>query len=110
MEIKSKRKVFNGINLSIVVAYLDNSDLFWLESNVTNANLCAYSSGSILNAMFSRRFDTKPDKGGTYFIDRDGTHFRYILNYLRTRELIVPDDKTVHYELQTKATFLKWKE
>ena len=41
------------------------------------------------------RFDTKPDKDGTYFIDRDRTHFRYILNYLRTRELVVPDDKTV---------------
>ena len=53
--------------------------------------------GSILHAMFSGRFDTKPDKDGTYFIDRDGTHFRYILNYLRTKELIVPDDKTVHY-------------
>ena len=63
--------------------------------------------GSILHAMFSGRFDTKPDKNGTYLIDRDGTHFVYILNYLRTRELIVPDDKTVHYELQTKATFFE---
>ena len=63
--------------------------------------------GSILHAMFSGRFDTKPDKDGTYFIDRDGTHFRYILNYLRTRELIVPDDKTVHYEMQSKATFFE---
>ena len=60
--------------------------------------------------MFSRGFDTNPDKDGTYFIDRDGTHFRYILNYLRTRELVVPDDKTVRYELLVEATFLKWKE
>ena len=40
--------------------------------------------GSMLHAMFSGRFDTKPAEGGSYFIDRDGTHFRYILNYLRT--------------------------
>ena len=40
--------------------------------------------GSMLHAMFSGRFDTKPAEDGSYFIDRDGTHFRYILNYLRT--------------------------
>ena len=63
--------------------------------------------GSMLHAMFSGRFDTKPDEDGIYFIDRDGTHFRYILNYLRTRELLVPDDKTARYELLTKATFFE---
>ena len=43
MEIKNKRKVFHGINLSIVVPFLNNSDLFRPELNITNA-LCAYSS------------------------------------------------------------------
>lgn len=61
--------------------------------------------GSMLHAMFSGRFDTKPDEDGTYFIDRDGTHFRYILNYLRTGELVVPDDKTVRHELLIEAKF-----
>lgn len=32
---------------------------------------------SMLAAMFSERFDVKPDKeDDAYFIDRDGTHFR----------------------------------
>ena len=31
----------------------------------------------MLHAMFSGRFDTKPAEDGSYFIDRDGTHFRY---------------------------------
>ena len=35
--------------------------------------------GSMLHAMFSGRFDAKPIEGGSYFIDRDGTYFRYIL-------------------------------
>lgn len=55
--------------------------------------------------MFSGRFDSKPDEDGSYFIDRDGTHFRYILNYLRTGELVVPDDKTVRHELLIEAKF-----
>ena len=61
--------------------------------------------GSMLHAMFSGRFDTKPDEDGTYFIDRDGTHFRYILNYLRTGQLVVPDDETVRLELLIEAKF-----
>ena len=59
----------------------------------------------MLHAMFSGRFDTKPAEDGSYFIDRDGTHFRYILNYLRTGQLVVPEDKVVQRELLTEAEF-----
>ena len=64
-----------------------------------------FISGSMLHAMFSGRFDTKPSEDGSYFIDRDGTHFRYILNYLRTGELIAPEDKVVRRELLFEAKF-----
>ena len=59
----------------------------------------------MLNAMFSGRFDTKPSEDGSYFIDRDGTHFRYILNYLRTGQLVVPDGKILGRELLAEAEF-----
>ena len=59
----------------------------------------------MLNAMFSGRFDTKPSEDGSYFIDRDGTHFRYILNYLRTGQLVVPDGKILRRELLAEAEF-----
>ena len=61
--------------------------------------------GSMLHAMFSGRFDTKPAEDGSYFIDRDGTHFRHILNYFRTGQLIVPEDKVVCKELLREAEF-----
>ena len=61
--------------------------------------------GSMLYGMFSGRFDSKPAKDGSYFIDRDGTHFRYILNYLRTGNLLLPDDKLVRKELLEEAEF-----
>ena len=61
--------------------------------------------GSMLHAMFSGRFDTKPSEDGSFFIDRDGTHFRYILNYLRTGQLIVPKDEIIREELLAEAEF-----
>ncbi|KAK2569435.1 BTB/POZ domain-containing protein KCTD21 [Acropora cervicornis] len=62
-------------------------------------------AGSMFHAMFSGRFDTKPAEDGSYFIDRDGTHFRYILNYFRTAQLVVPEDKIVRKELLNEAEF-----
>ena len=59
----------------------------------------------MLHAMFSGRFDTKPAEDGYYFIDRDGTNFRYILNYLRTGRLLLPEDKLVREELLEEAEF-----
>ena len=55
--------------------------------------------------MFSEKFDSKPSEDRSYFIDRDGTHFRYILNYLRTGQLIVPKDETLRKELLAEAEF-----
>ena len=59
----------------------------------------------MLHAMFSGRFDSKAAEDGSYFIDRDGTHFRYILNYLRTGYLLAPEDKLVRKELLEEAQF-----
>ena len=59
----------------------------------------------MLHAMFSGRFDTKPAEDGSYFIDRDGTNFRYILNYLWTGYLLIPDDKLIRKEILEEAEF-----
>jgi hypothetical protein len=47
---------------------------------------------SMLAAMFSGRHNICKDEDGRYFIDRDGTHFRYILNYLRDGSTYIPVD------------------
>ena len=59
----------------------------------------------MLHAMLSGRFDTKSGEDGSYFIDRDGTRIRFILNYLRTGELIVPNDEIIRRELLAEAKF-----
>ena len=46
----------------------------------------------MLAAMFSGRHNANKGGDGRYFIDRDGTHFRYILNYLRDGNTYIPVD------------------
>ena len=59
---------------------------------------------SMLAAMFSKRFEPK-QKDGAYFIDRDGTHFRHILNYLRMGEIPRDVIEDVGNELLKEAEF-----
>ena len=59
----------------------------------------------MLAAMFSGKFEMKPAEDGAFFIDRDGTHFRFILNYLRNGELILPDGAAFLKELEAEAKF-----
>ena len=54
---------------------------------------------SMVAAMFSGKFEMKPSEDGAFFIDRDGTHFRFILNYLRNGELTLPEGATFLKEL-----------
>ena len=50
-------------------------------------------------AMFSGKFEKKPCEDGAFFIDRDGTHFRFILNYLRNGKSTLPEGATFLKEL-----------
>ena len=60
---------------------------------------------SMLAAMFSGKFEMKPCEDGAFFIDRDGTHFRFILNYLRTGKLTLPEGATFLKELLEEVEF-----
>ena len=71
----------------------------------TSLQTLTKDAGSMLHAMFSGLFDTKPSEDGSYFIDRDGTCFRYILNYLRTGKLLLPEDEHVRKEVLEEARF-----
>ena len=64
---------------------------------------------SMLGVMFSEKFDMKPAEDDAFFIDRDGTHFRFILNYLRTGKLTLPEGVTALNELQEEAEFYRIK-
>ncbi|CAF5072932.1 unnamed protein product, partial [Rotaria sp. Silwood1] len=54
--------------------------------------------------MFSGRFDLREHQGAT-FIDRDPTHFRILLNYLRTNTFIEPKSTQDRVELLLEAEY-----
>ena len=58
----------------------------------TSIDTLCRDPNSMLAVMFSGRHTTTVDEDGRYFIDRDGTHFRYILNYLRDGNTYLPSD------------------
>lgn len=50
---------------------------------VTTLSTLTKDSNSMLAAMFSGRHHLNTDSEGRYFIDRDGSYFEHILNFLR---------------------------
>jgi len=60
---------------------------------------------SMLAVMFSGRHEVPQDDGGYVFIDRDGTHFRTILNFLRTGVLDVPTSQKAASELTRELQY-----
>eukprot|EP00128_Syssomonas_multiformis_P015671 Colp12_sorted_trinity150504_noHs@9134 len=63
----------------------------------------------MLSTMFSEKyFELEKDETGSYFIDRDGTHFRYVLNWLRDGVIYVKDEAT-RWELIQEAQFYQIK-
>jgi hypothetical protein len=64
-------------------------DVGGIHFTTSVTTLCRFPD-SMLGAMFSGRHALPKNEDGFFFIDRDGTHFRHILNFLRN-----PDDFTV---------------
>jgi hypothetical protein len=60
---------------------------------------------SMLGAMFSGRHEVPPDDEGYVFIDRDGTHFRAILNFLRTGFVDQPRSEQAANELKREFEY-----
>jgi len=76
---------------------------------VTSLSTLVYMQNTYFHAMFSGHFNVREDDDGEYFIDRDGTHFGYILNYMRdpSQEIILPDDTILLKQLLREVEFYR---
>ena len=74
------------------------------EYTTTIQTLCQ-DPNCMLSKMFSGRFAVKKDSKGNYFIDRDGTYFKYILNYLRDGYVNLPTKPLPRKQILAEAMF-----
>jgi len=85
-ELELERKTYEEMRKSVAEVHFSDPIVLDIGGSrfKTSLNTLRQDKGSMLAAMFSGTgFDMTPSEDGSYFIDRDGTHFRHILNYLR---------------------------
>ncbi|WAR20836.1 FIP2-like protein [Mya arenaria] len=78
------------------------------QSFTTSLQTLARDQSSMLAAMFSGRHRLRQESDGSYFIDRDGAHFRHILNFLRDsgiKEGTLPNNEVAWGELLNEAEY-----
>jgi len=75
--------------------------------STSKSTLCSsFEPNSFFSSMFSGRHSLHKDSEDYYFIDRDGRHFRYILNYLRDPlNFVMPTEPEVKQELLVEADY-----
>jgi len=73
----------------------------------TSVNTLTSESGSKLSKLFGpeAKDEILKDSKGKYFIDRDGVLFRYILDYLRNKKLVLPENFQETKRLSMEAEF-----
>ena len=85
-QLNLKEERFNEISRKISSINFESSIKLNVGGNVYQTSLETLTKHpeSLLAEMFSASFNLKQSDDGCYFVDRDGTHFRHILNYLRS--------------------------
>nr|KAG5709351.1 hypothetical protein BaRGS_029200 [Batillaria attramentaria] len=75
----------------------------------TSISTLTKEEGSLLQTMFKGQHSIQPDADGSYFIDRDGTNFRHVLNFLRdgpaSLQHLPGQDQRLLSELRVEAEY-----
>ena len=112
-KLRQEREVVDALSKKVENFHFPSTVKLNVGGHIFETSLQTLTRGapnSMLAAMFSGKFDLKPAEDGAFFIDRDGTHFRFILNFLRTGTLTLPEDATVFEEVMKEANFYQIQE
>ncbi|XP_047363646.1 BTB/POZ domain-containing protein KCTD12 [Vespa velutina] len=75
-------------------------------SYTTTLDTLTKESNSHLGILFTDgHFLLRKDSTGKYFLDRDGTLFRYILDYLRDQRVVLPEGLKERERLKQEANY-----
>ncbi|XP_060105058.1 BTB/POZ domain-containing protein KCTD12-like [Heteronotia binoei] len=76
---------------------------------ITRHNTLTSIPGSLLWEMFTQKNirSLARDNKGRFFVDRDGFLFRYILDYMRDQQLVLPEHFPERSRLQREAEYFK---
>ncbi|XP_061454695.1 BTB/POZ domain-containing protein KCTD12-like [Rhineura floridana] len=76
---------------------------------ITRHNTLTSVPGSLLWEMFTQKSiqSLARDSKGRFFVDRDGFLFRYILDYMRDQQLVLPEHFPEWSRLQREAEYFK---
>jgi hypothetical protein len=72
-----------------IITFNIGGQIYSTTRSIINENV---DSQSFLALVISNRIRIQLDNDGRYFIDRDGKYFRYILNYFRIEEIVLPEN------------------
>ncbi|KAJ1414105.1 BTB/POZ protein [Ochromonadaceae sp. CCMP2298] len=81
-EWEAEKETFSHVQKFLPIVKLDVGGV---RVTTSRATLCRFPD-SMIGCMFSGRHTLPQGEDGYFFIDRDGTHFRHILNFLRSPE------------------------
>ena len=96
--------------LQLIMSNSSNEEQSYVNLNVGGQKFCTSKStlirgDTMLSSMFSERFPLLKETDDAIFIDRDGTHFRTILNFLRDGKIARPKSRTEIEEIKQEAEY-----
>lgn len=71
----------------------------------TSLSTLTGESDSNIAGIFSGKISLEKDAKGKYFLDRDGVLFRYVLDFLRNKSLVLPEGFRERERLRQEAKF-----
>ena len=78
-----------------------------VELNVGGVHYTTSERTLASEPFFAKLFSTPSTNGTKLFIDRDGILFRYILDYLRNKQLVLPENFTEFQRLRCEASYFQ---